>query len=452
MGDSKQHEGLLDKQLTRRQVLAGGAAAAGAAAFMAVSGSSVRAQAAADSSDFGDVELNVFSGGFSIPAQEIALQHWQAAGGGNAIFDNVPFNEKPAKLAGIIATQDSGWDVIYTYDVYMQRFAHRLLEPVADYYTGDIEDFYPAARETFSSGIDGVLRGLPTHYSGFFTGVNMDHFNAIGVDEVPTTWEELINLTPKFKEKGIIPSIQPWQGTPNIFAAFYFMQIYNSLGHPMFSGDRTALMFDGDEGLRTFELIEKGIKDGFWSAEHMNVANEHDTFVLFDTSDGSGPALIIQGQDNFPGRNLEPGQGLPLESYRRMINPGIDPGTTGTVNGADGLGISKFSGQADAAKSFFNTMYSPEVAREIALSPNQYAATRFSVIEDPEVQAYDAEFIPLWEGQNTGVMNRWGAPYDWNPVFDEVLSRMISEGLSGAEAQKQAVEGTQEIIVEWLLA
>lgn len=444
MADAKQRNGVLDKELTRRQVLIGGAAVAGTAAVMAATGSRVRAQAAEDASEFGDVTLNVFSGGYSIPAQEIALATWQAAGGGDAIFDNVPFNEKPAKLAGIIATQDSGWDVIYTYDQYMQRFAHRLLQPVMDFYTGDVDDFYEAARKTYTSG-DGVLRGLPTHYSGFFSAWNKDHFEAIGEESPPTTWDELIALAPKFKEAGIIPSIQPWLGTPNIFGAFYFMQMYNSLGHPMFSDDRTAVMFDGDEGLRTFETIEKGIKDGFWSNEHMNVANEHDTFVLFDVADGSGPAFIIQGGDNVP-------EQLPMDRYGRMVNPGLDPGTTGTVNGSDGLGISLFTGQDAAAKSYFNTMYSADVAREIALSPPRYAVTRHSVLADPEVQAYDAEFVPIWEAQQQGEMNRWGAPYDWNPVFDEVMNKMVAGELNAAQAQQAAVEGTQELIVEWLLA
>ena len=85
--------------------------------------------------------LNNHTGGYSIPAFQIGLDAWKAATGGNATFDNVPFDEKPIKLAGIIATQDSSWDLHYTYDKFMQRFGARLLLPLEGNYVHDVSDF-----------------------------------------------------------------------------------------------------------------------------------------------------------------------------------------------------------------------------------------------------------------------------------------------------------------------
>lgn len=450
MTDLKQGaDALLAKQVSRRQVLAGGLAAS-AAAFVAAAG--VKAQdpsatpeptpAATGDGSFAGVMLQGFSGGYSLDAEAIGLAAWNGATGGNATFTNVPFTEKPAVLAAMISTGDSNWDTIYTSDNFMARFGARLLTAVSDWgEVDDLSDYYPAAISTYTAS-DGVLRGLPIHYSGFLSGYNKELFAKIGLEEPPKTWDELIDLTPKFKEAGIIPSVQPWLGEGGIFAAFYYMQMYNSLGKPMFSDDRTQLLFNNDEGLKTFQVIERGLKEGFWDPEYNNIKNEHDAFVIF----GQGNvAFIIAGEDSVP-------EGDMVAKYARMANPGITAGSTGTVNGSDGLGLSKFSVQQDAAKSYLLTQFSQPVCLDVALSPVRYPPTRTSVLNDPAVQEADADLVPVWAVQSQGGMNRWGAPYDWNPVFDEVLAKMISGELDAAGALAAAVDGVNKVIQEWLLA
>jgi multiple sugar transport system substrate-binding protein len=454
MSDPKEQQRLLARPVTRRQVLAGGLAA-GAAAFVGAAGAS-RALAQSPSptpqptpvptgdGSFAGTMLQGFSGGYSLTAEGIGLDAWAGKTGGNATFTNVPFTEKPAVLAAMISSGDSNWDTIYTSDAFMARFGARLLTAVSDWYTADdLDDFYPSALQTYTAS-DGVLRGLPIHYSGFLSGYNSELFQKVGVETPPTTWDELIDLAPTFIAAGIIPSIQPWIATDGGFAAFYFMQIYNSLGAPMFSDDRTQLKFDGPEGLRTFQVIERGIKEGFWDPAYMNVANEHNAFVEFSKGN---TAFIIAGEDSVPEA------GSPIDGkYGRMANPGIDPGTTGSVNGSDGLGLSVFSVQQDAGKSYLATQFSPEVALQVALAPEHYPPTRTSVLNDPAVQEWDSALVPVWQVQSQGSLNRWGTPYNWYPVFDDVLARIISGELDAAGAQAAAVEGTQQVIQEWILA
>jgi ABC-type glycerol-3-phosphate transport system substrate-binding protein len=453
MSDTDQGR-LLARPVTRRQVLAGGLAA-GAAAFVSAAGAS-RANAQSPSptpvptpvptgdGSFAGVMLQGFSGGYSLTAEGLGLDAWAGKTGGNATFTNVPFTEKPAVIAAMISSGDSNWDTIYTSDQFMAQFGARLLTPTSDWYTtDDLDDFYPSALSTYTAS-DGVLRGLPIHYSGFLTGYNQDLLDKIGVSAPPTTWDELIDLTPKFKAQGIIPSIQPWLATDPGFAAFYFMQMYNSLSHPMFSDDRSQLMFDGDEGLKTFQVIERGLKEGFWDASYLNLQNEHNAFVEFSKGN---TAFLIAGEDSVPE------SGSPIEnSYKRMANPGINPGTTGSVNGSDGLGLSRFSIQQDAAKSYLATQFSQPVALQVALAPEHYPPTRTSVLNDPAVQEYDAIFVPVWQVQSQGVLNRWGAPYQWQPVFGDVLTKLVSGEYDAAAAQKAAVDGVNQVIQEWLLA
>jgi ABC-type glycerol-3-phosphate transport system substrate-binding protein len=186
--------------VSRRQLLKGSATAAGAAAFMAATGGSVLAASRKPTlsggrtfqqESFAGVKLNGFSGGYSKPAEEHALAIWKAATGGDAEFNNVPFDEKPLAIAGIIATQDPSWDLMYTYDKFMQQFGARVLLPLSDGYTGDLSDFSPAILPSFTSQTDQVLRGLPIHFGGYLWGYNKALWEEVGLDpeNPPTTWD-----------------------------------------------------------------------------------------------------------------------------------------------------------------------------------------------------------------------------------------------------------------------
>ena len=459
-------EQLLAANLSRRQILKGGLVA-GSAAFIAACGgtttaspspaasaaASAPASAAASGGgaspspagtpvvSYAGTTLHNHTGGYSIPAFEIGLAHWKEETGGDATFENIPFDEKPVKIAGMIATQDSSWDLQYTYDLFMQRFGSRLLLPLEGKYLGDLSDFLDVAIKGFTTQSDQVVRGLPIHFSMWLWDWNATLFEKIGEDgdAPPTTYEELFALAPKFKEAGIIPSVQPWLGSGGTFAAFYFKHIYNSTGHPMFSEDRTQVMFDGEEGLKTFNTIEAGLKSGWWDPAYLNITNEHDAFLVF----GKGNVAAVVHSET----PLEP----PVEGHKNGPFPGIDAGTTGSSPGADGLGVSKFSVQQDASWSFFNRLYTPDVAKEISMSETKYPPTRTSVITDPEVIALQP-LLPAYEAQSKGQVDLWSTPYAYEPVFDDVISRMIKGELTGAAAHEAAVKGTQDVIIKYLSA
>lgn len=451
-------EQLLATMLSRRQILKG-SLVAGGAAFLAACGAPTASPSATPGSQapaspggsaspadtppvsYAGVTLHNHTGGYSIPAFEIGLKHWKEETGGDATFENIPFNEKPVKIAGMIATQDSSWDLQYTYDLFMQRFGPRLLLPLEGNYHGDLSDFLPVALKGFTSQSDQVLRGLPIHFSMWLWDWNATLFEKIGEDgdNPPTTYEELFALTPKFKEAGIIPCVQPWLGEGGTFAAFYFKHIYNSTGHPMFSEDRTQVLFDGDEGLQTFQTIEAGLKAGWWDPAYLNITNEHDAFLIF----GKGNTATVVHSETV----LDP----PVEGHKNGPFPGIKPGTTGSSPGADGLGVSKFSVQQEACWSFFNRLYSPDVAKEISMSETRYPPTRISVIQDPEVIALQP-LLPAYEAQSKGQVDLWSTPYTYEPAFDDVISRMIKGELTAAQAHEEAVKQTQDIIIKYLSA
>jgi len=470
---------LLSAALTRRQLLKGGVVAGGAAFLAACNAAATPATTGAPTAapatpaptaaptaapatpaptaapatpaptpaptptpvSYAGVKLHNLTGGYSIPAFEIGLKHWKEETGGDATFDNVPFNEKPVKMAGIIATQDSSWDLMYTYDIFMQRFGARLLIPIAEEY-GDVSDFIPVALKGFTTQSDQVLRGLPIHYSMWLWDWNKALFTAIGEDpeNPPDTYDALFALTPKWKEKKIIPCAQPWLGEGGTFAKFYFTHMYNSLGHPMFSDDRTQVMFDGEEGLLTFQTIENGIKSGYYDPSYMNIANEHDAFVLF----GKGNvATVVHSEQEIPD--------FPAAQHGIKQFPGIKSGMTGSSPGADGLGIAKWTTLPEASWSFFKRLYTPDVAKEICLSETLFPPTRISILNDPEVIKAQP-LLPAYAEQAKGQVDLWSTPYDYAPVFDDVVAKMIKGEYSAQQAHDAAVKGTQDLIIKYLSA
>ena len=133
---------LLQRPVSRRVVLRSGLMAGGAA-FLAACGAQTPSASAPPASssapsapassgppasatpeptpvpeDYAGVELHNFTGGYMIPWLDAGTAKWKAETGGNAISDNVTFEEKQIKQAGIIATQDPAYDMMYTTAAY----------------------------------------------------------------------------------------------------------------------------------------------------------------------------------------------------------------------------------------------------------------------------------------------------------------------------------------------
>jgi ABC-type glycerol-3-phosphate transport system substrate-binding protein len=412
----------------------------------AASSAATSSTASAVAEDFEGTNLTIMSpSGYFDPYFALGTSKWNAATGGTATPISTDFAQYSRKMAGIIATGDPTFDILYTTAAFgnLFKFGQRLLLAVADH-VGDTSDFLDGSIAGLTTP-DGVLRALPLYDSPYVWGWNKRLFAAIGEDpdDPPSTYDELFALVPKFKAKGVIPCVQPWLATQStLFAQLYWTQIYNSTGHPMFNVDNTAVLFDGDDGLLAFETVERGIKSGWWDASYMNLANDNDAYSLF--LDGN-VAAVMEGA--FAPKTGDMVRFGPSHGVRQF--PGIRPGTTGSVGGPGGCGVSRFSAHVDAAWSWMRAVFSADVARAAAVSDQYYPVARKSLLTDPEV----LRAIPLLAAnarQYEGVTNPWPTPFDTQPVFNEVIARMVSGDFTARQAQAAAVKGCQDVIVKYL--
>ena len=390
-----------------------------------------------------------------IPWLDAGTAAWKAATGGDAISDNVDFASKQIKQAGVIATQDSSYDMMYTTSAYgyIPKFGARLLLPVTsdpDSYGLPLDDFFDGAKAALTTA-DGVLRALPLYASPSVWTWNKTLFTKIGEDgeNPPDNYPDLFKLVPKFKSAGIIPSIQPWLATQAIlFAQLYFTYIFNSTPQQLFSPDFTQIGFDNDDGREVFALIEEGFKSGFWDPKYMNILNEHDAFKIF--GDGNVGAVMNSESPALPAATAA------IAGVRQ--HPGVTPGSTGSTAGPDGLGVSKFSKNVDACWSWTTANFSKEIGLAAATTIKDstgalvlYATARTSVANDPVVQAAQP-LQAAYQLQYKGITEGYSLPYDIAPIFNEVIAKMIDGTYDAKAAQAAAVKGTQDAIIKYLSA
>jgi hypothetical protein len=137
-------------------------------------------------------------------------------------------------------------------------------------------------------------------------------------------------------------------------------------------------------------------------------------------------------------------------------HPGVAPGTSGSTGGPDGLGVSKFSKNVDACWSWSKRTFSKEVELAAATTVKDstgalvlYPVSRTSVVADPAVLKAQP-LQPIYQAQNKFQTDGWPTPYDINPVFNEVVAKIISGDYNADQAHKAAVKGVQDIIIKYL--
>jgi maltose-binding protein MalE len=174
----------------------------------------------------------------------------------------------------------------------------------------------------------------------------------------------------------------------------------------------------------------------------MNLANDNDAYRVF--GDGN-VATVMEGA--YAIQTGDMAQFGPNHGIRQF--PGIASGTTGSVGGSGGCAVSRFSRNVGASWSWMRAQFSADIAKAAALSDGHYPVARTSVITDPEV----ITSIPLLAAvalQYRGVTNPWPTPYDTQPVFNEVIAKIVSGDYTAKQAHVAAVKGCEDVIVKYL--
>ena len=160
----------------------------------------------------------------------------------------------------LVATMQSPQDlptITQAYPDWMLQFQSAdLVADLTDMVKGengieDYEDILPGVREEIE--IDGKIMGLPFNKSTEVLWYNKTLFDELGL-EVPTTFEELEEVSKKIKEEKDIPGVG-FDSLPNYYATY----MHNN-GLEM----DQDLDLAGDKSVEAVDYYQKGIKEGYF--------------------------------------------------------------------------------------------------------------------------------------------------------------------------------------------
>lgn len=437
-------------QLTRRTLLGAGVAVPMTAMALAActpQGTPVD-QSGGDGTDFTGTTLQVWAGATIAPPAENAALAWEEATGGKVVVTAVPFSERSIKFAGLVSAQDSSVDLLYAAGGFVGRFGNRLYDDLeAAEYGVDTSIYVPATLPVLSK--DGMLAGLPIHSEMNAFIFNKSMFEEAGLDpnSPPSTWSELYAASAKLQSGDRYGCAIPWS---SIYAAGYYLIFLNSIpGAKLLSDDRTQVLFGGDEGLAAFEAIEEGIKSKFFAPGLSQDVEDYATGKMFNARQTASMVNFAELWGYAVGSNpTDFPTELTPEEVGASVMPGVTDGSTGSINGFEGLGINKFSTQKAAAISFLKFVTGPEFQLEMNLSKT-LPSSNTAVLESPEVDAvYPIGPVLAEQGQSN--LDRYASPFDWEPPIAAALLGLYNGEISAAEAHKSAVEGVERIVQDFL--
>jgi len=207
-------------------------------------------------------------------------------------------------------------------------------------------------------------------------------------------------------------------------------------------------MFDNDNGLLAFKTLDDGFKAKFFDPAFYSGSDDYATGKVFN---GGGAASEINFSELWGqavSKNVKDfGATIDPSVVGATTVPGIQAGTSGTINGFEGFGISQFSQHKEASFALLNVLGSQDFQK--TMHTFNLPSARVDVLNDPE----NLKVFPVGSvlaKQGTYNLNRYPAPYDWAPPINDAITKMIKGDYTAAQAHAAAVKGVQDVIVKYL--
>ncbi|MBB5790701.1 ABC transporter substrate-binding protein [Jiangella mangrovi] len=169
-----------------------------------------------------------------------------------------PWAERDQALTTAIAG-NSAPDVVYLIPDQLPGYA-RNLEPVDDYLSDEAKDDY-LDNAVESVSIDGQMMGAPILSSVIPLVCNKQVFDAVGVTEYPSTWDDILELGPTFKDAGYYVTTYGGDVAGSLNLSFY--PLLWQAGGDVYNDDGTEVAFNSDEGVRALEFVQQLVENGF---------------------------------------------------------------------------------------------------------------------------------------------------------------------------------------------
>lgn len=270
---------------------------------------------------------------------------------------------------------------------------------------------------------------------------NKNHFEQVGVTEAPATWDELLEACKKIKEEGVCeyPMAFTLSATEAATTSLLWMTLsrYGDFYNDDFSVNE-------DNVLGALKEINALVKED----QLIDPANQNMKDVEIYEKITSGATSFMVGPTYFVGRINNPEYCSVMGELAPTLVPGNDSIKTATFALPEGVGISKFSENKDAALKFVEWYTSPET--QVAMYGEQgNIPTRTVALEqliedgvliDGEVMIEQSEYIA---SPFPGGIPSWYSEMS-NTIYNSV-NQMITESLTPEQAYEKIETKVDEL-------
>lgn len=236
---------------------------------------------------------------------------------------------------------------------------------------------------SFKEGED--ILGLP-YANDFRIGYyNTDIYKKANLEE-PKTWDEVLEQMKIIKEKKIVeyPYTLPLNAGEGTTTAFLWLTFLRD--GKVFNDDNTL---DKENSMKTLEFIEKASKENLINPIN-TTAKDIDTYRQI----ASGEAAFMVGPTSFVGRVNDETESKVVGKVMPITPPGGTGKAEQTMALVEGIGVTKYSDNKEAAETFVKWYTSKESQAKL-YEDNNTIPTRTSVLE---------ELIETNKLENTGSM------------------------------------------------
>jgi multiple sugar transport system substrate-binding protein len=329
-----------------------------------------------------------------------------------------PWEGRDEKIATAIASGQGPDLVLLTPDQTLQYQVTGGLKPVDGAVEEDRDAFLPGALDVVT--FEDELYGVPIYHTSTTTAYNMAAFEAAGITEPPTTWDDVLAAAPALAANGV--AVMDYSGSPEMTLNLSFYPLLWQAGGSVFTEDGSDVAFDGPEGLAALQFLLDLQEAGGLPADAATKANAVDGGPLGTGTAAMGYALTATDIEHMKtgvgAENVVVGAPLTDEEQASFGIPGV-------------LALTSISDDDEAANTVAGYIASPEVSARL----NDAAGT-FPARTDVDAPTGDDALTALNDALEFAI------PGEVTPSARQVmavLSAQLQAALQGSKSAEDAL-------------
>ena len=173
-------------------------------------------------------------------------------------YEIYPWANRDESLATAIAANKAP-DLVYLIPDQLSTY-QKSIEPMDEYLPAEQQDDI-LDNVADSITIDGKLMGAPLLTSANALMCDKNAFDAAGLTEYPATWDDLMEIAPALKEKGIYAT--QYFASPEVTLNMTFYPLLWQAGGSVFNEDGTEVAFNSKAGVEALTYITEMAKNGY---------------------------------------------------------------------------------------------------------------------------------------------------------------------------------------------